>query len=167
MKTKNLDIYGSAALPWSRARALLDGLTDAGQVTWFLSTVDPDGLPHATGVGVFWDDEKLWFTTGPKTRKGRDIAKNPNVVLSAGLKGLDLVIEGRAVRVTDPAALERLAKIARDQGWPAQVHGDALTARYSAPSAGRPPWYVYSVTPVTAFGVATEEPNGATRWRFG
>jgi pyridoxine/pyridoxamine 5'-phosphate oxidase len=141
-------------------------LTDAGQVTWFLSTMDPDGRPHAAGVGVFWDGEKLWFTTGPNTRKGRDIATDPNVVLSAGLKGLDLVVEGRAERVTDAAALERFAKMARDQGWPAQVQGDALTAAYSAPSAGRPPWYVYSVRPVTAVGVATAEPHGATRWRF-
>ena len=42
----------------------------------------------------------------------------------------------------------------------------ALTAPYSAPSAGPPPWNVYVITPTTAFGVATAEPNGATRWRF-
>ncbi|HEV2249575.1 MAG TPA: pyridoxamine 5'-phosphate oxidase family protein [Candidatus Limnocylindria bacterium] len=167
MKTKNLDIYGNAALPWSRARDLLDAMvTEGGQLSWFLSTVRPDGKPHATAVGVFWDGGKFWFTTGPKTRKGRDIAANPNVVLSAGLKGLDLIVEGRAVRVMDAAALERFAKIARDQGWPTQVQGDALTAPYSAPSAGRPPWYLYVVTPLTAFGVATAEPQGATRWRF-
>jgi hypothetical protein len=35
-----------------------------------------------------------------------------------------------------------------------------------APSAGPPPWYLYEITPRTAFGVATVEPNGATRWRF-
>jgi pyridoxine/pyridoxamine 5'-phosphate oxidase len=169
METKNLDIYGHAPLPWSRARNRLDATrSETGHgSSWFLTTVRPDGRPHSAGVGVFWDDEKLWFTSGPRTRKSRDIAKNANVVLSVALKGLDLVVEGTVARVTDAAALERLAKIARDQGWPARVEGDALTAAYSAPSAGRPPWYVYVVTPVTAFGVATEEPNGATRWRFG
>ncbi|HTJ61197.1 MAG TPA: pyridoxamine 5'-phosphate oxidase family protein [Candidatus Saccharimonadales bacterium] len=169
MKTKNLDIYGSPPLPWSRARDLLDAMrneTGHGS-SWFLSTVRPDGRPHAAGVGVFWDDEKLWFTSGPRTRKSRDIVENANVVLSVGLSGLDLVIEGNATRVTDPAALERLAAIARGQGWPARVTEGGLTAEYSAPSAGRPPWYLYVVTPVTAFGVATAEPNGATRWRFG
>ena len=169
MKTKNLDIYGSPPLPWSRARAMLDGTrTEIGHgSSWFLSTVRPDGRPHAAGVGVFWDDEKLWFTSGPRTRKSRDIAENANVVLSVALKGLDLVVEGTATRVTDVVALERFAKIARAQGWPAHVADGALTAEYSAPSAGRPPWYLYVVTPVSAFGVATAEPNGATRWRFG
>jgi len=46
----------------------------------------------------------------------------------------------------------------------------ALTAEYSAPSAGPPPWdvyvFTYVFTPTTAFGVDTAEPNGATRWRF-
>ena len=51
-------------------------------------------------------------------------------------------------------------------GWPAEVDGDALTAEYSAPSAGPPPWNVYRLTVMTAFGVATAEPYGATRWRF-
>jgi hypothetical protein len=36
----------------------------------------------------------------------------------------------------------------------------------SAPSAGPPPWDLYELTPTTVFGLATAEPNGATRWRF-
>jgi hypothetical protein len=168
MRTKNLDIYGNAPLPWSRVRDLLDGTrTESGHASsWFLSTVRQNGRPHAAGVGVFWDDDKLWFTSGPRTRKSRDITENASVVLSVALNGLDLVVEGTATRVTDVTALERLAKIARAGGWPAHVTDGALTAEYSAPSAGRPPWYLYAVTPVTAFGVATEAPNGATRWRF-
>ena len=43
----------------------------------------------------------------------------------------------------------------------------AFTAPYSAPSAGPPPWYLYRLTFDTVFGVATAEPYGATRWRFG
>ena len=44
--------------------------------------------------------------------------------------------------------------------------GGAITAEYSAPSAGRGPWHLYAVNPTTAVGVATKEPHGATRWRF-
>jgi hypothetical protein len=47
-----------------------------------------------------------------------------------------------------------------------EVDGDALTAPYSAPSAGPPPWHVYRFAFHTVFGVATREPHGATRWRF-
>jgi len=54
----------------------------------------------------------------------------------------------------------------REGGWPATVQGDAFTGPYSAPSAGPPPWYLYRFTIHTAFGVATAEPHGATRWRF-
>ena len=67
----------------------------------------------------------------------------------------------------DAGELERLAAAYREAGWPVQVGGDAFTAPYSAPSAGPPPWHLYRVTIHTAFGVATEEPYGASRWRFG
>ena len=52
-------------------------------------------------------------------------------------------------------------------GWPVEVAGDAFTAPFSAPSAGPPPWQLDRFTFHTAFGVATAEPYGATRWRFG
>jgi hypothetical protein len=117
--------------------------------------------------GALWVDDRLWIVSGPRTRKSRDIAKNPRVVLSVSLTGLDLIIEGVAERVTDTPTLERLAAAYQTQGgWPATATDGALTAPYSAPSAGPAPWYLYRVTPVTAFGVATAEPHGATRWRF-
>ena len=68
--------------------------------------------------------------------------------------------------VTDPPTLERVARLYREGGWPAEVEGDAFTAPFSAPSAGPPPWHLYRVTFHAAFGVATAEPHGATRWRF-
>jgi hypothetical protein len=54
------------------------------------------------------------------------------------------------------------------QGWPARVDDTdlALTAGYSAPSAGPPPWHVYRLVARTATALATVAPGGATRWRF-
>jgi uncharacterized pyridoxamine 5'-phosphate oxidase family protein len=160
---KNLDIYGDAPIPWSRALELLEAA--AGETFW-LATTRPDGRPHVAALGALWLDTKIYFTTGAGTRKGRNLAENPNCVISVSLKGLDLVIEGLAVKVTDEPTLRRLAKRYADQGWPATASDGALTAAYSAPSAGPPPWDLFVVTPRTAFGVATAEPNGATRWRF-
>jgi len=37
---------------------------------------------------------------------------------------------------------------------------------YGAPSAGPPPYEVYEVIPMTVFGLGTDDPYGATRWRF-
>jgi hypothetical protein len=165
MQQTNLDIYGGAPIPWSRA---LDQLQDASvrKITW-LATVRPDGRPHVAGVGALWLDGKFYFTSGAGTRKSRNLAENPNCVISVKLTDLDLVVEGTATWVTDGATLQRLAERYVAQGWPASVgEGATITAPYSAPSAGPPPWRLYAVTPISAFGVATAEPNGATRWRF-
>jgi len=163
MNQKNLDIYGDEPIPWSRAVEQLEAGTAK---SFWLATVRPDGRPHVAGVGALWVDGKLYFTSGPQTRKSRNLAQNPACVLSVALPNLDLVIEGTAARVTDEDTLQRLAQRYAAQGWPARVSDGALTAEYSAPSAGPPPWILYVVTPVTAFGVATAAPNGATRWQF-
>jgi hypothetical protein len=160
---KNLDIYGAAPIAWTRALKQLEA-GPAG--TFWLATTTPDGRPHVAGIGALWVDGKIYFVTGARTRKGRNLAANPACVFSVSLTGIDVVIEGRAVRMTDRPTLLRLAKRYADQGWPARVSGDTFTAPYSAPSAGPPPWNLYVVRPTTAFGVASSDPPGATRWRF-
>ena len=167
IETKNLDIYGHPPLPWSRPHDLLTVNKQAPPYdTYFLGTVRPDGRPHSAGVGTLWFDGDLYFTSGPQARKARDLAANPACTISVKLAGIDLVFEGEATRVTDGPTLEALASRYREGGWPAQVEDDAFTAPFSAPSAGPPPWHLYRFTFHTVFGVATEEPNGATRWRF-
>jgi Pyridoxamine 5'-phosphate oxidase len=162
----NLDRYGSSALLWSRPRDLLAAGTPRPGATFFLGTVGPDGCPHAAGVGALWLDDALYFTSSPEARKARNLGANPACTISASLEGIDLVFEGDAIRVTDPPTLEAAAARYQEGGWPAEVAGDAFTAPYSAPSAGAPPWHLYRLNFHTAFGVATAEPNGATRWRF-
>jgi pyridoxamine 5'-phosphate oxidase-like protein len=164
-ETANLDRYGSAALEWSRARAAL-ALGPSPEFTYFLGTCRPDGTPHSAGLGAQWMDGDLYFTSSPAARKARDLAVNPRCTISVRLPGIDLVLTGSAARVTDADTLERIAAGYRAGGWPAEVHEEALTAPFSAPSAGPPPWQVYRFTFHTAVGVATVEPYGATRWRF-
>ena len=164
-QTKNLDRYGFDELEWSRARAALAGPPTA-DVTHFLGTCRPDGTPHAAGIGAQWLDGDLYFTSSPGARKARDLAANPACTISVRLPGIDLVLDGTATQVTEPETLEQVAAGYRTGGWPAELDGDALTAPFSAPSAGPPPWQVYRFVFHTVVGVATSEPNGATRWRF-
>jgi hypothetical protein len=164
--TRNLDRYGSPELPWSRPRDLLTSDTPEADLTFFVATVRPDGRPHSAGVGAVWVDDVLYFTSGPGTLKSRNLAANPACSVSVRLRGLDLVLEGEAHRVTDAPTLERVAAVYRTGGWPASVADDALTAEYSAPSAGPAPWYLYRLALRTAVGVAGAEPHGATRWDF-
>jgi Pyridoxamine 5'-phosphate oxidase len=166
IETTNLDRYGSDALPWSRPRdQLAPGSRETG-ATFFLGTVGPDGRPHAAGIGAIWHDGDFYFTSGPGTRKSRNLAASPACTISVRLEGIDVVFEGDATRVTDRETLETLSAIYRDVGWPAEVEGEAFTAPFSAPSAGPPPWHLYRFAPRNAVGVATTEPWGASRWRF-
>jgi hypothetical protein len=164
--TTNLDRYGNAALPWSRAHSELAKGSTGPDTTHFLGTVGPDGRPHVAGVGAAWLDDDLYFTSNLAARKARNLAANPACTISVRLEGIDLVLEGTAARITDRPTLEQLAALYSAGGWPAEVEGDAFTAPYSAPSAGPPPWQLYRFTFHTAFGVTTAEPYGATRWRF-
>jgi pyridoxamine 5'-phosphate oxidase-like protein len=168
MDQKNLDIYGSDPIPWARALQQLTAPTLAAGhgPTYWLATVRPGEFPHVAAVGALWIDGKFYFTSGAGTRKSRNLAENPNCVMSVSLADLDLVVEGTAMRVTDEPSLRRAATLYAARGWPARVSADAITAEYSAPSAGPAPWDLYVVTPSTAFGVATAEPYGASRWRF-
>jgi hypothetical protein len=88
--------------------------------------------------------------------------------MSIATDEFDLTVEGEATLVTDPATVADMAARWAAGGWPARVDdtGLALTAEYSAPSAGPPPWYVYRLTPRTATALGTVDPGGATRWRF-
>jgi hypothetical protein len=119
-------------------------------------------------LGALWVDGAFYFTAGPGTRKAKNLALNPSCVLTVATHDFDLSVEGKAVRVTDRATLKRIAELYAAQGWPATVSDDgaALTAAYSAPSAGPPPWEVYEVQPETIFAMGTAEPYGATRWQF-
>jgi hypothetical protein len=166
VEVTNLDRYGFAALPWSRPHDLLTAGPIGSDLTFFLGTVRPDSRPHSAGIGAIWLDGDFYLTAGPETRKARNLAANPACTISVKLSGIDLILEGEAFRVTDQPTLEAAARLYREGGWPAEVEGDAFTAPYSAPSAGPPPWQLYRFTFHTAFGVATEEPHGATRWRF-
>jgi hypothetical protein len=165
IETRNLDIYGNAPLPWSRPHDLLAAGTFFGRPA-FLGTVRPDGRPHSAGIGAIWHEGDIYFTSGPGTRKSRNLALNPACTISAKLETIDMVFEGEAAKVTDELTLEVIAACCRETGWPVQVENDAFTGPFNAPSAGPPPWHLYRFTFHTAIGNATAEPNGATLWRF-
>jgi hypothetical protein len=165
VETTNLDRYGNEPLSWSRPHDLLTAIPPPS-ATFFLGTSQPDGRPHAAPFGAIWHDGDIYLVSGAETRKSRNLAANPACTVSVALEGLDLVLEGKAERVADQSNLAEIASRYRELGWPVEAEGDAFVAPYSAPSAGPPPWFLYRISFDTAFGVATAEPHGATRWRF-
>jgi hypothetical protein len=171
---KNLaDLYELPTIDWDDVRRTLESqLTQAPATggldhhTFWLSTLDADGRPHVTAVGAIWVDGRYYICGGPRTRKIRNIERDPRCAFGVGHEGYDVALEGRAVRVTDDAQLERLAEVFAEGGWAPTVADGGFVHEYSAPSAGPPPWYVYAFTPENAYAVMAKEPGGATRWTF-
>ena len=58
-------------------RRVLDG-TSLGH----LATILPDGSPHTTPVFVGTHDDQLIFFTGPRSRKARNLRRDPRLALS-------------------------------------------------------------------------------------
>ncbi len=166
-QTTNLaTLYDEELMPWSRAAEALGTGALGPEAPCFLGTVRPDGRPHAAGVGVVVHNGDLFFTSGSAARKARNLAANPVCTLSMRLDGIDLVMEGNARRETDLVTLTAVAAVYDAGGWPAQADGDAITAPYSAQSAGPGPWPLYRFRIRTAFGVGLRPPHGASRWDF-
>ncbi len=136
--------------------------------TKWLVTVNADGSPHVTAVGAVWLDGTFWFQTGAGTRKGRNVTRDPRCSIALSIRDADVVVEGAAMRVTDPGALARVAKAWADGGWPAEPDdsGSGITAPFNAPSQGPPPWNVFRLEPRSATVVLGTEPGGLTRFRF-
>jgi pyridoxamine 5'-phosphate oxidase-like protein len=148
------------AVPWSQAE---DALV-AAPLFW-ITTVRPDGRPHVTPLVAVWHDGALHFSTGADERKGRNLAANPAVALTTGTNalhsGIDLVLEGDAVRLTDDAVLQQVADafLAKyGEEWHFRVADGQF---HHGPGAA----LVYRVEPsaVHAFGKA---PYSQTRYQF-
>lgn len=175
MDTKNLaDLYDLPTLDWAPFAAKLDagytqvpGSGGPSRHTTWIATIDADGSPHVTAVGSLWHDGAFFFETGRTSRKGRNLARDPRCTISLSLEDFDLVVEGEAELITEPALVAEVAQLYAED-WPVRVDdsGTALTAEFSAPSAGSPPWHVYRVVPKTAMVLSIAEPGGATRFTF-
>jgi Pyridoxamine 5'-phosphate oxidase len=174
--SKNLDGYGAPIIEWKRVHdRLAEGFSQAPDTggpnrhTSWLTTINPDGRPHVMPLGILWVNDAFYFNAGAGTRKAKNLERDARCTLSIATHPFDLVVEGHGRKVTDAPTVKLIAeRFAADDGWPCTVTPDGLqlTAEFSAPAAGPPPWNVYEVTPSTVFALGTAEPYGATRFTF-
>jgi nitroimidazol reductase NimA-like FMN-containing flavoprotein (pyridoxamine 5'-phosphate oxidase superfamily) len=135
---------------------------------YWLSTVRPDGRPHVTPLLGVWLDGGLYFCTGPDERKAKNLSENLHCALTTGhnsLDGLDLVIEGTAEGLSDPAELGRIADAYESKYGP---HFAAPNGTWSGlgDAIRRAEVLVYRVAPVTGFGFGKGAQFSQTRWGF-
>jgi len=142
---------GADATGWEQTRL---ALADA-ELFW-VTTVRADGRPHMTPLVAVWSGGWLHFCTGGSEQKAVNLRLNPHVILSTGCntwdRGLDVVVEGDAVQVTDDEVLRRLA-VAWTAKWDGQWQYQVRDGHFYHPG-GTDPVLVFAVRPakVLAFG---------------
>jgi general stress protein 26 len=149
---------GATPTTWAEVQSVLE---DA-EIFW-LSTVRPDGKPHVTPLITVWVDDAPWFVTGPTERKARNLAQNPRCVLTTGCNnlgdGLDVVVEGEAVRVVDDAVLQRVAD-AYAAKYPEPFHFTVRDGTFNGDGL------VFRIQRAKVFGFRHNPIASQTRWRF-
>jgi general stress protein 26 len=118
----------AVATEWDETRRALE----TADLFW-ISTVRADGRPHITPLVAVWLDGAIHFTTGGTEQKAVNLRGNPHVILMTGCnqwdRGLDVVVEGDAVQLTDDPTLQRLADAWTtkwDGQWQFTVHNGAF-----------------------------------------
>ena len=125
---------------------------------YWIATSRPDGRPHLMVVWGIWWQDAFWFTTGPRTRKAKNIGAHPNVVIGTENADEAVILEGIAHEIEDRSVWRQLAKV-----YNGKYGGDVEPILMSSDGS------VYRVEPQVAFGQDEHAENFAeamTRWRF-
>lgn len=147
--------------PWPE---VVDVIRSA-EIFW-LSTVRGDGRPHVTPLPAMWLDGAMHFCTGPGEQKAHNLRSNPACVLTTGTNalssGLDVIAEGKAVRVTELPLLRRLAQMWREKlDWRFHATDGGFTDHAAGVTA-----QVFAVAPDKILAFGKGEPFSQTRYRF-
>ena len=152
----------ATATPWEETRRLLE----TAELFWII-TFRMDGHPHLTPLVAVWLDGSLYFCTGDTEQKARNLRRNPHVILAAGNlhwnAGIDIVVEGDAVQITDENLLKRLVTVWAtkwDGRWQYEVREGAFYGEDGKPIR------VFSVTPAKVLAFAKNPRFGQTRHQF-
>jgi hypothetical protein len=161
--TGTLDTRFSAATEptvWADANRVLE----TAELYW-LTTVRKDGRPHTTPLVGGWVDRSFVFCTGPAEQKAHNLEHQTALTVVTGTNtwqaGLDVVVEGAALRVTGAQNLKALADVFRAKygdDWDFAVDDEVFDP--DGTSA-----HVFRVTPTKVLAFA-KSPHGQTRFRF-
>jgi len=141
---------GSGLLPWAWAQERLGAARD-----YWVATVWPDGRPHVMPVWGVWREGAAWFSSSPSSRKARNLAARPDVVVTTDDPRQPVALEGRAERVTDAAAIERFT------AWVNAKYDTELPVSFFTDNA------CFRVAPRRVIGLDEADfPGSPTRWVF-
>ena len=138
---------------------------DDAELYW-ITTVRADGRPHVTPLIGVVHDGAVHFCTGPREQKYRNLEHSPRVALTTGnntwAEGLDVVVEGTAVQVTNDDELRQLA-----DAWEAKYgdvwHFDVEDGMFTGQGVGGAA--VFRIEPAKVIAFA-KDPHAQTTFRF-
>jgi hypothetical protein len=143
----------AVATGWDETRRALE----VAELFW-ISTVRQDGRAHVTPLVAIWLDDALHFCTGHTEQKAVNLTHNTKVVMTTGCndwqRGLDIVVEGDAVRVTDRERLALLAE-AWTRKWDGQWQFAVGEDGFQHADGGLALVFAVAPTKVLVFGKGT------------
>jgi hypothetical protein len=143
---------GSGLLSWAEA----DRRLTVSQHYW-CATVCPDGRPHVMPVWAVWLGARLWFSSGLRSRKARNLAADPRCTMTTDDCRDPVVLEGEAERVTDAQRIAAFVAAVNAK------YGAGLTAEFQDPAVNG----TFAVRPTRAFAFSGADFVGSpTRWTF-
>src|SRR5438477_7299468 len=89
-------------MPWNWAERRLESSHN-----YWISTCRMEGTPHLMIIWGVWLDGAFWFSTGPHTRKMKNLAMHPECVIGTEDADEAVVLEGTATIIRDPDARTR------------------------------------------------------------
>ena len=92
--------------PWSWAVERLEQSHN-----YWIATCRPDSRPHLMVVWGIWWQDALWFSTGLRTRKAKNLVANPRCVIATEKADEAVILEGMAQEVSDRAIWKQLVEI--------------------------------------------------------
>lgn len=138
-------------LPWG----YVDERMESSRNYW-ICTTRPDGRPHAAPVWGVWFEGVLYFGTDRRSRKARNLAANPEVVVHLESGDDCVIFEGVVEEVEDTVLRRRV--------------GEAYAAKYGLDGvgeAGEGASPLYALRPRVALAWKESDfPVTATRWRL-
>ncbi len=132
----------------------VDGQMAKARSYWICST-RPDGRPHAAPVWGVWYEGVLYFSTDTESRKARNLAARPDVVVHLESGDDSVILEGVVEVITDRTLLRQVGKAYAQKYPPYDPVGDET------------PGLWYALRPATALAWQEHDfPHTATRWDF-
>ena len=133
-------------LPWSFVQQQMDSARN-----YWLATVSPQGRPHAAPLWGVWFEDRFYFSIGATSRKGRNAAANPQVVVHLESGDEVVILEGKLEEIAPGTLFDQLDQVYYQKY---EVHLTSDNPVYGLAAERVFAWREYDF------------PTSATRWQF-